>query len=143
MSIDSLKIDLGSSFITNIIKTKRVGFTDIYGCLSFVDQNNSLRLKLIDSEDFKSQMSLKIILKNNFVTLNYFAKDNMLYDSNHIVVDKFPYLSNHSADSVISILNNYDPSIPTLGSSIDDHILVLSSLNDLLKKTDFQIPLIT
>ena len=137
-NINNLLLDIKNSHITKIIESKRKGYSEIYGCLSWSDCSGNINFSLEDNhEDNENEnVFFQISDSKNQKLYKYDGNELSLVNSNKKY--RIPYLSSHARDSIVSILEKKDPIIPSFKKSIVHHKLFLDSLSKLLKFDDYK-----
>ncbi len=143
LKINDFKIDSQKSQIKKIFKTKRKGYTDICGRLGWISDFNKLQFSLEDHALGGDSRNIKFSIKSNFKNNEYVLCKDYLINLSSKEKYKIPYLSEHSKDTIIKILNKDDPVIPNFNRSLTHHKLLFNSLFSILDLEDYQKIIIT
>ncbi len=133
----NFEIDLDLSYIKRIVKSKRPGYMEICGKLVWKDKENSVTFSLEDKvKGNNTDISFK--LSNKSLTNEYVYSDKELTNLGTGETEYIPYLSEHSCQTISSILNGSEPIIPKFEDSVIHHNMVFNALSKLLKKDDYK-----
>ena len=138
----NFKIDLAESYIKRIIKSKRVGYMEICGKFVWRDNENLITFSLEDRVN-GNNTDVFFNVSNKLFNNKYVYCDKELKNLNTGKTDYIPYLSEHSCETISSILNGKKPTIPKFEDSLIHHNLVFNALSKLLKKDDYELIKIT
>ena len=138
LKINDFKIDLQKSQINKIYKTKRKGYTDICGKLVWNSASKKLQFSLEDNVLGSDNRNIKFSIKSNLKNNEYVLCEDNLIKLGSIKKFKIPYLSEHSKDTIIKILDKKDPDIPNFNKSLSHHKLLFNSLSSIMDLEDYQ-----
>tara|TARA_B100000242_G_C43044040_1_gene487216 strand:- start:1078 stop:2025 length:948 start_codon:yes stop_codon:yes gene_type:complete len=137
------EIDLNFSYIDRIFKSKRSGYIEMCGKLSWKDKENSITFSIEDRAIEGSNKDIYFKINNQSATTKYLYSDRELKNLNSGFIDYIPYLSEHAKDTVNSILHGKNPGIPKFKDSVKHHYLVFEALSKILSKKDYELIQIT
>ena len=138
LKINDFVIDTNISEIKKIIKTKRKGYLDICGKLVWKSQSNNMVFSLEDRFLGGKNRDVLFSISNESVDNRYVLSGDNLKEIRSSENYHIPYLSEHSKDSIIKILNKKDPNIPGFMKSISHHKLVFDSLKKIMNLEDYR-----
>ena len=134
LNIDDFRICETDSYLKSIINSKREGYNEFKGIISYKSKNYIL--KMIDIDDDLDPKIIKIIIKSNNKEKIYYIDLPDLKDGENKVIGQIPYLSEHAKESISSILNNLIPVIPNFDTAIEHHELLIEALKKMVPEED-------
>lgn len=138
LKINDFEIDSNNSFIKKIIKAKRKGYLEICGRLVWKSKIKNLVFSLEDKALGGENRNITFLIKSDSMKKEYILSGQNLNKKNSTEKHYIPYLSEHSKDSIIDILNNRDPQIPNFKKSLSHHRLLLNSLCKIMNIEDYK-----
>lgn len=136
LNVNDFRICKKESYFKSIINSKREGYNEFKGIISF--RSNNCILKMIDIDDNLDPKIIKIIIKSNNNEKIYYIDLPNLKDQESKVIGQIPYLSEHAKDSISSILNNLIPVIPNFDTAIEHHELLIKALKTIVPEEDLK-----
>ena len=111
---------------------------DICGKLVWKSQSNNMVFSLEDRFLGGKNRDVLFSISNESVDNRYVLSGDNLKEIRSSENYHIPYLSEHSKDSIIKILNKKDPNIPGFMKSISHHKLVFDSLKKIMNLEDYR-----
>ena len=134
LCIDDFVFDKKKSNISEIIFSKRDGYHEIKGSLTWNSKNKDISFTIADNGDLKNNNQREILFEVN----NSLNKNSFTYSGTNLVnnIDKkvfnVPYLSELAKKTIYLILNNEEPLVPTYEISLSHHKMLFTALENLL-----------
>lgn len=138
LNIQKLFLDSSESYCQKIIKSKRKGYNEFKGIMSFKSKLSNYTLRLIDIDDSLDPKTVKLVIRNKGIEDIYFIEQPHIKNKDNYIIGKIPFLSEHATLSIQSILNAENPEIPNFKTALGHHNLLIEGLEMILDKNVFE-----